>query len=70
METLVCLKVYLRYKVQVTKNESFFNIKSTGNDVFGVFKCHVIGLFQSEVLPQVFLIISQLYDEWNIKSVL
>ena len=63
-------KLSLPHIIEVGEDECLIDIKATGNDVFGILHCIVVTFLQCQVLPQVFLIVSQLDDEGDVKHIL
>ena len=57
-------------KIKIRENESLFNIKTTCYDVFCIFTCKPFAFVNSQILPQELLIISELYYQWHLKSIL
>lgn len=55
---------------EVWENKGLVDVKSEGNNLFGIFYCQPLGLLQLQVLPEKLLIIGQLYHQGNVKSVL
>lgn len=60
----------LPHKLKVREDESFVDVKATGNDVFRIFQSVAVCLLQSQVLPQVLLIIRHLDDQRYIEHIL
>lgn len=63
-------RICLPHVVKVREDERLFDIKATGNDVFGVLHSKAVALFYCQILPQVLFIISQLNHQRDIKNIL
>lgn len=64
------MKCCLPHVVQIREDEGLVDIKTTGDDVFGVLHGVSITVLLGEILPQIFLIVCQLNDQRNVKHFL
>lgn len=62
--------ICLPHVVKVREDECLVDIKTTGNDVFGVLHGKAVALFYRQILPQVLFIVSQLNYQRDVKNIL
>lgn len=63
-------RISLPHIVKVREDERLVDIKTTGNDVFGVLQSKAVALFYCQILPQVLFIVSHLNHQRDVKNIL
>lgn len=63
-------RISLPHIVKVREDERLVDIKTTGNDVFGVLHSKAVALFYCQILPQVLFIVSHLNHQRDVKNIL
>lgn len=56
--------------IEIREDERLWNVKTTSNDVLCILPCKSSALFYSKIFPEELLIISELYNQRNLKHIL
>lgn len=56
--------------IKIREDEGSSNVKTTSNDVLGIFPGESPGLLHRQIFPQELLVISKLYNKRNLKDLL